>query len=87
MHVFITFMNEYGYLVLFLALFLGILAVPLPIEAMMGYAGLLAFQGQMNWMAAILSAGLGGAAGMFAAYWVGYKLGMPFFEKYGRASI
>lgn len=83
LHVFITFMNEYGYLVLFLALFLGILAVPLPIEAMMGYAGLLAFQGQMNWMAAILSAGLGGAAGMFAAYWVGYKLGMPFFEKYG----
>ena len=83
MHVFITFMNEYGYLVLFLALFLGILAVPLPIEAMMGYAGLLAYQGQMNWIAAVISAGIGGLAGMVAAYGIGYKLGMPFFEKYG----
>ncbi|ETI66189.1 DedA family protein [Neobacillus vireti] len=79
-----TFMNEYGYLVLFLSLTLGIMALPLPIETMMCYAGFLSFQGQLNWIGCVFSAAAGCILGIFLSYWIGKKLGMPFFEKYGR---
>jgi membrane protein DedA with SNARE-associated domain/membrane-associated phospholipid phosphatase len=76
-------MNDYGYFVLVLALTLGILAVPIPIEALMGYAGFLSFQGQLNWFGSILAASIGCISGMLLGYLIGFKLGMPFFEKYG----
>ncbi len=59
------------------------MALPIPIEALMGYAGFLAYQGQLNWVGSVLSASLGCLVGMMIAYWIGAKLGMPFFEKYG----
>lgn len=83
MHYLTTFMNEYGYLVLFLSLTLGIMALPIPIEAMMGYAGFLSYKGQLNWLGCVLAASIGCALGMILSYWIGQKLGMPFFEKYG----
>src|SRR4051812_44282843 len=76
-------MNQYGYLVLFLSLALGIILLPIPMEAMMGYAGFLSFQGQLNWMGCILAASTGCLLGMIITYFIGAKLGMPFFEKYG----
>ncbi|MDP4084362.1 MAG: VTT domain-containing protein [Bacillota bacterium] len=79
-----AFMNDYGYIILIVALTLGILAVPVPIEALMGYAGFLSFKGQLNWFGCILSATVGCIVGALIAYWIGYKLGMPFFEKYGQ---
>lgn len=80
----ISFMNQYGYLVLFISLTIGILALPIPIEALMGYAGFLAFKGQLNWFVSILAAASGCTFGMILAYAIGFKLGMPFFEKYGK---
>jgi membrane protein DedA with SNARE-associated domain len=77
-------MNEYGYLVLFLSLLLGIMVLPIPIEAMMGYAGFLSFQGQLNWYGCVLAATTGCSLGMVLSYWIGNKLGMPFLENYGR---
>jgi len=77
---FITaYINQYGYIVLFLALMLELLALPLAGELLMGYAGVLVFQGQLNWMGSILMAGMGSAVGMTIAYGIGYKLGTPFF--------
>jgi membrane protein DedA with SNARE-associated domain len=76
-------MNDYGYLILFLSSTLGILAIPVPVEALMGYAGFLSYQGQLNWFGSILAATLGCTLGMLIAYLIGSKLGMPFFEKYG----
>ncbi len=78
-----TFMNEYGYLVLFLSLALGVIALPVPMEAIMSYAGFLSFHGQLNWFGSILSASSGCTLGMILSYLIGFKLGMPFFEKYG----
>ncbi|RKN85614.1 VTT domain-containing protein [Paenibacillus ginsengarvi] len=81
---FLTYwLEHYGYWVLFFALFLEMLALPLPGEVLMSYAGLLVFQGKLNWLFAIVSAGVGTSVGMTLSYWVGYRLGMPFFEKYG----
>jgi membrane protein DedA with SNARE-associated domain len=76
-------MNDYGYLVLFLSLTLGIMAIPIPVEALLGYAGLMSFQGNISWVGSILSAASGCTLGMIMAYGIGFRLGMPFFEKYG----
>ncbi|MBQ4870794.1 VTT domain-containing protein, partial [Priestia megaterium] len=79
-----SYINQYGYIVLFLALMLELLALPLPGELLMGYAGVLAFQGHLSWIGSILAAGMGSVVGMTIAYGVGYKLGTPFFNKYGK---
>jgi len=49
----------------------------------MSYAGLLVFQGKLSWILSIGIAGAGVSAGMTISYWIGYRLGTPFFEKYG----
>ncbi len=75
--------DQYGYYVLGIAPMLELLALPLPGEVMMTYTGLLVFEGHLNWMLSILTAGLGTSIGMTISYWIGYKLGKPFFQKHG----
>jgi membrane protein DedA with SNARE-associated domain len=70
-------------MVLFFALMLELLALPLPGEVLMSYTGFLVFQGHLNWTISVLMAGFGSSVGMTIAYWIGYKLGTPFFDKYG----
>jgi membrane protein DedA with SNARE-associated domain/membrane-associated phospholipid phosphatase len=76
-------LEQYGYWVLFLALMLELIALPLPGEFIMTYAGLIVYQGQLNWFLSILVAGAGACVGMTISYWIGFRLGTPFFEKYG----
>lgn len=78
-----SWMVHYGYYVLGISLMLELLALPLPGEVIMTYAGLLIYQGNLNWFLSILAAGAGASIGMTSSYWIGYKLGNPFFEKYG----
>lgn len=82
-HFIQNLMDQYGYYVLGIALMLETLALPLPGEVLMTYTGLMVFQGHLNWTISILTAGLGASIGMTISYWIGYKLGPPFFEKYG----
>lgn len=79
-----TWIDQYGYMVLFFALMLELIALPVPGEVLMSYSGFLVSQGRLHWLASILFAGIGGSIGMTVAYLVGYKLGTPFFHKYGR---
>ena len=78
-----AYMDQFGYIVLFIALLLELIAFPLPGEILMSYTGFLVFQGHLNWILSILIAGFGSCIGMTISYWIGYKLGQPFFEKYG----
>lgn len=75
--------EHYGYVVLFLSLMLELIAFPLPGEFLMGYAGVLVFQGKLSWIICIVVAGVGGCTGMTISYWIGNKLGTPFFHKHG----
>jgi membrane protein DedA with SNARE-associated domain len=84
LHFLTTIMNEYGYLVLFFSITVGILALPIPMEAMLAYAGYLAFLGQLHWFGSILASAAGSTLGMLLSYWVGCKLGLHFFEKHGK---
>jgi membrane protein DedA with SNARE-associated domain/membrane-associated phospholipid phosphatase len=83
MSFFIHLLEQYGYWVLFLALMLELIALPLPGEFIMTYAGLIVYQGQLNWFISILAAGTGACIGMTLSYWIGYRMGTPFIEKYG----
>ncbi|KOO46115.1 DedA family protein [Priestia koreensis] len=83
MNEIVHLLNQYGYIVLFISLMLELIIVPIPNEALMSYVGVLCYQGDMNIYLSILSAGLGGVAGVSVSYWIGYKLGAPFFRKYG----
>lgn len=78
-----AFIDQFGYIVLFVALLLELIAIPLPGEVLMTYSGFLVFTGHLNWSVCILVAGVGTSVGMTIAYWIGFKLGTPFFEKYG----
>lgn len=75
--------SEYGYWILFVGLLLEFLFLPFPGATVMGYAGVLAYQGTLHYALCVLLAGLGTATGMSLTYFIGYKLGAPFFEKYG----
>ncbi|OCT12259.1 alkaline phosphatase [Paenibacillus pectinilyticus] len=78
-----TWLEHYGYWVLFGSLFLEMLALPFPGEVLMSYSGLLIFQGKLNWITAIATAWTGVSIGMTLSYWIGLRLGTPFFEKHG----
>ncbi|QHW29569.1 phosphatase PAP2 family protein [Paenibacillus rhizovicinus] len=78
-----TWLEQYGYGLISLAVFLEILALPLPGDMMLSYTGLYVYEGKMNWIISILSAGAGAAASISLSYWIGYRLGKPFIVKYG----
>lgn len=82
-HFIIHFLSQYGYVVLFVAFMLELIALPIPGEVILSYVGFLAFQGRLNLVTCILMAGLGAASGITIAYWIGFSLGAPFFQRYG----
>ncbi|WP_242954434.1 DedA family protein [Clostridium oryzae] len=75
--------NSYGYLILFSALTLELIAFPLPGELMMAYCGFLVYQAKMNWIVSIIVASSGTILGITISYCIGSTLGLKFFKKYG----
>ena len=75
--------NNYGYIVLLIALMLELIAFPLPGEALMTYCGYVIYEGKMNLTISILIATLGVCVGITLSYFIGKILGVAFFEKYG----
>ena len=76
-------LNQYGYIILFSALLLELIALPLPGEVMMTYCGFLVFEGKMNWIISILVATCGATLGITISHFIGATLGYEFFKKYG----
>jgi membrane protein DedA with SNARE-associated domain len=83
-HWVIDAFNHHGYLVLFLSLLLELMALPLPGELLMGSAGYMVFQGKLGYWAIIVVGSSGVAIGMTISYVLGYLLGIPFVQKYGK---
>lgn len=78
-----TLLNHYGYIVLLVALMLELIAFPLPGEVLMTYCGFLVGEQKLNWLLSILIASSGAILGITISYFVGDKLGVKFFKKYG----
>jgi membrane protein DedA with SNARE-associated domain/membrane-associated phospholipid phosphatase len=78
-----NWIDQYGYISLFLGLCLELIAFPIPTEVLMSYAGFLVYEGKLGWIPSILAAGIGSMVGITISYLIGYRLGAPFFQKYG----
>lgn len=84
MHQLMNWVDQYGYLILFLSLCLELIAFPIPTELLMAYVGFLSYQHHMNVYLSVAVAASGSFLGTVVAYWLGNKLGYPFFHRYGR---
>ncbi|MEH7246854.1 DedA family protein [Neobacillus niacini] len=80
----ITLFEQHSYLVLFLGIFLELLALPISGEFLMSYAGYFVFQGKMNYLLALLTVFISGGAGITVTYWIGKAGGYKLIEKYGK---
>jgi membrane protein DedA with SNARE-associated domain len=75
--------NQYGYIVLYIALTIELIALPTPGETLMTYCGFLVFMGKLNWGISIAVAASGVITGITISYIIGLKLGYPIFARYG----
>src|SRR3954452_5339652 len=80
----ITLFEQHSYLILFLGIFLELMALPISGEFLMSYAGYFVFQGKMNYLLALLTVFLSGGAGITVPYWIGKAGGFKLIEKYGK---
>jgi membrane-associated protein len=78
------YLNMYGYLVIFLFLFCGIVGIPAPEESLLFLIGVLVDERSLAFIPACLSAFFGAFIGMLSAYFVGKYIGSPFILKYGK---
>ncbi|MDI6632264.1 MAG: DedA family protein [Bacillota bacterium] len=58
--------------------------IPLPSEVILPFGGFLAAQGKLNFFLAALAGNVGGTVGSIVSYYLGFKGGRPFLERYGR---
>ena len=77
--------HEYGYLVLLIGLPLDFIALPIPPgNSTLAYTGYLASKDVLHGLSAIMMALAGSIIGVTITYVIGYKVGMPLIERYGR---
>jgi len=62
-------------------------AIPVPSEVILPFAGFLAASGRFNLILIALVGAVGSCVGSSVAYWIGYKGGRPLVEKYGNAIL
>ncbi|WP_234414432.1 DedA family protein [Paenibacillus sp. CAA11] len=84
MDILTNLLEHYGYSLIFLFLCFEMLALPLPGEMMMSYIGLSVYEQKLSWFISIVSAGAGVLTGVTLSYWIGYRLGRPFVDRYGK---
>lgn len=76
--------GDWGYVGIFLMMFLESSFFPFPSEVVMIPAGYLVYQNKMNALLAF-TCGVGGSlAGALLNYWIAYKMGRAFILKYGK---
>ncbi|URT71340.1 DedA family protein [Cytobacillus firmus] len=80
----IEFISSYGYWIIFLFLFFGIVGIPAPEESLLFLIGVLIGNHRLSFAESAVCAEAGVLLGMLSAYWIGKKAGTSFLRKYGR---
>lgn len=75
---------EYGSIVLFILLMLGIIALPIPEETLLVFAGALMAKGLLHTPSTILAASTGSLCGITISYLLGLTGGHYLVHKYGK---
>jgi membrane protein DedA with SNARE-associated domain len=90
-HFFHSLVIHFGYLGLFVVIFLGNMGMPIGIEVVMPAAGALAATGHLprlgpipGWVICGLVGTLGELCGGFVLYLIGWYGGLPFVHRYGK---
>lgn len=77
--------RQYGYFVLLVGIPIDFIALPLPPgQTTLTYTGYLTFKGVLNWLPALLLAYAGSVIGITITYLIGYRVGAPLLERYGK---
>lgn len=77
--------KQYGYFVLLLGLPLDFIILPIPPgNSTLTYTGYLSYKGILEEVPAVVLALAGAYIGVTITYFIGYKLGMPLIERYGK---
>jgi len=79
----IHIISSLGYAGVGFLMALQTVAIPIPSEVILPFAGYLASLGRFNIYVIALVGGLGSCVGSLVAYYIGYKGGRPLVEKYG----
>lgn len=78
-------LDQYGYLVLLIGLPLDAIALPIPPgNTTLTLAGYLSFTGTFTWYVALLAAYVGAVVGITITYWIGFRVGKPMIDRYGK---
>ncbi len=80
----VSYIGDWGYIGIFLLMFLESTFFPFPSEIIMIPAGYLAYQGEMNIYIIVLVGILGSLAGALLNYYLAVTLGRKFLIKYGK---
>jgi membrane protein DedA with SNARE-associated domain len=73
-----------GYPGIFITMTMESMLVPIPSEAVMPFAGFLAYEGKMDIWIAVMVSSLANLAGSLIAYAIGRYLGRGFIQRYGK---
>ncbi|MGL5766092.1 MAG: DedA family protein, partial [Sarcina sp.] len=85
MSYFLNLVAEYGYILIYILLTIELMGIPfLPGEILIVYCGFLVYQNKLNFILVVLCAAFGVLTGMSLSYFIGKKLGKPFFYKHGK---
>jgi membrane protein DedA with SNARE-associated domain len=76
--------NASGYLGIFVTMTLESMLFPIPSEAVMPFAGFLAYEGKMDISVVVLVSSAANLLGSIIAYMIGKYLGRGFIERFGK---
>lgn len=79
-----AYIVQYGYIVIFIALFFGIVGIPAPEESFLFLIGMMAASSQLHVATCSLAAVAGAGTGMVIAYLAGRFFGMALIRKFGK---
>ncbi len=80
----IDWISALGYPGIFVLMTIEGIITPIPSELIIPFAGYLAAQGEMSIVLVIIVGSAGAAIGNTVAYFIGYRLGRPLIQRYGR---
>jgi membrane protein DedA with SNARE-associated domain len=84
LHIWFSWVENWGYLGVFLLMALESSIVPVPSEVVMPPAAYLAAQGKLDMTGVILAGTVGSYVGSAVSYWVSKWVGLPFVHRFGK---
>lgn len=75
--------STYGYIIIFICAFFGIVGIPAPEESLLVIIGMACVSGDVSFTLAALTALLGTMLGMIVGYFLGARLGRPLMDRWG----